>query len=42
MLRVNTKLAIKFSLLETAGADERLHESRKAMVIEQQLNLAWL
>jgi hypothetical protein len=38
MLRVNTSLVLKLPPFETDGADERLRESRKQMVIEQRLN----
>jgi hypothetical protein len=38
MLRVNTSLVLRLPPLETAGADERLRESRKQMIIEQTLN----
>jgi hypothetical protein len=40
MLRVNTSLVLKLPSFETAGADEKLHASRKQMVIEQRLNKA--
>jgi hypothetical protein len=38
MLRVNRSLVMKLPPFKTAGADERLRESRKQMVIEQRLN----
>jgi hypothetical protein len=38
MLRVNTNLVVRLPPVETAGADERLVDSIKQMVIEQQLN----
>jgi hypothetical protein len=38
MLRANAKLAMEFPLFRTAGANERLHESREQMAIEQRLN----
>jgi hypothetical protein len=38
MLRVNTNLVLKHPPFETAGADERLRESHKQLVIEQRLN----
>jgi hypothetical protein len=38
MLRVNTSLVMKLPPFKTAGADERLRESRKQMVIEKRLN----
>jgi hypothetical protein len=38
MLRVNTSLFLNLPPFETAGADERLRESRKQMRIEQRLN----
>jgi hypothetical protein len=38
MLRVNTSLVLKHPPFEITGADERLLESHKQMVIEQQLN----
>jgi hypothetical protein len=38
MLRVNTSLVLKYPLFETAGADERVRESRDQMRIEQRLN----
>jgi hypothetical protein len=38
MLRVNTILFLNLPPFETAGADERLRESRKQMRIEQRLN----
>jgi hypothetical protein len=40
MLRVNTSLVLMLPSFETAGADEKLHASRKQMVIEQRLNKA--
>jgi hypothetical protein len=39
MLRVNTSVALNLPPFEPAGADERLHESRKQVAIEQILNL---
>jgi hypothetical protein len=38
MLRVNTSLVLELPEFETAGADERLIESQKQMLIEQRLN----
>jgi hypothetical protein len=38
MLRVNTSLVLELPEFETAGADERLLESQKQMIIEQRLN----
>jgi hypothetical protein len=38
MLRVNTSLVLKLPPYETAGADERLRESRTQILIEQRLN----
>jgi hypothetical protein len=38
MLRVNTNLVLRLPPVEITGADERLVDSRKQMVIEQQLN----
>jgi hypothetical protein len=38
MLRVNPCLVLKHTPFETAGADEKLRESHKHMVIEQRLN----
>jgi hypothetical protein len=38
MLRVNTSLVLEVPPLDTADADERLHESREQMIIEQRLN----
>jgi hypothetical protein len=38
MLRVNTSLVLKLPPFETAGADERLVDSRNQMRIEQRLN----
>jgi hypothetical protein len=40
MLRVNTNLNLELPPFETAGADERLRESRDQLRIEQRLNKA--
>jgi hypothetical protein len=39
MLRVNTRLVLKLPPFKTDGADEKLLDSRKQMLIEQRLNL---
>jgi hypothetical protein len=39
ILRVNTSLVMKLPSFKTAGADERLLDSRKQVRIEQRLNL---
>jgi hypothetical protein len=38
MLRVNTSLVLSLPPFNTGGADERLRESKKQMIIEQRLN----
>jgi hypothetical protein len=38
MLRVNTNLVLELPSFETSGGDGSLRESRKQMIIEQQLN----